>query len=378
MTTLYIVRHAEAEGNLYRRAHGWYDGHITPNGLRQIEALAGRFDGVHIDVAYSSDLQRTKLTAGAVTEARGLPLRLDPDLREIGLGIYENMPFGQLRHFYPQESEQFFLCSPQWSSPEGETFQQVTDRILSAITRIAQAHPGESVAIFTHSIAIRCLQSALRGVHPSETTKLGLGENTAITKLEYENGTFRTVYENDDAHVPAEIATQAKRKLQQSGERPMLEVWFRSLDMDSEAQIYADARLDAWLDIHHTLDNFDGPGFLAEAREQWTADRRAVQCVMWQDEVIGVLQLATHRQIDDGVGYIPFVYLKPDYRRRGIGSQLIGEAVSLYRELGRRTLRLRCAPDNLTAQRFYKRLGFQKIGMAPGARVPLELLSLDI
>ena len=25
MTTIYLIRHAEAEGNLYRRAHGWYN-----------------------------------------------------------------------------------------------------------------------------------------------------------------------------------------------------------------------------------------------------------------------------------------------------------------------------------------------------------------
>ena len=27
MTTIYLIRHAEAEGNLYRRAHGWYNKH---------------------------------------------------------------------------------------------------------------------------------------------------------------------------------------------------------------------------------------------------------------------------------------------------------------------------------------------------------------
>ena len=31
MTTIYLVRHAEAEGNLYRRIHGWYDALITDN-----------------------------------------------------------------------------------------------------------------------------------------------------------------------------------------------------------------------------------------------------------------------------------------------------------------------------------------------------------
>lgn len=32
MTRIYIVRHAEAEGNLYRRAHGWYNSLITQRG----------------------------------------------------------------------------------------------------------------------------------------------------------------------------------------------------------------------------------------------------------------------------------------------------------------------------------------------------------
>ena len=29
MTTVYMVRHAEAEGNLYRRVHGWYNSLAT-------------------------------------------------------------------------------------------------------------------------------------------------------------------------------------------------------------------------------------------------------------------------------------------------------------------------------------------------------------
>ena len=44
MTTIYLVRHAEAEGNLYRIAHGHYNSCITDDrGCRQIRALAERF-----------------------------------------------------------------------------------------------------------------------------------------------------------------------------------------------------------------------------------------------------------------------------------------------------------------------------------------------
>ena len=49
MTTLYLIRHAEAEGNLYRRIHGQYNSLITDNGYRQIQALQERFADVPID-----------------------------------------------------------------------------------------------------------------------------------------------------------------------------------------------------------------------------------------------------------------------------------------------------------------------------------------
>ena len=42
MTTIYLVRHGEAEGNAFRRIHGQYDTILTPTGFRQTEALAKR------------------------------------------------------------------------------------------------------------------------------------------------------------------------------------------------------------------------------------------------------------------------------------------------------------------------------------------------
>ena len=52
MTKIYLIRHAEAEGNLYRRIQGHWDGSITPLGLQQIDALAQRFRREHIDALF--------------------------------------------------------------------------------------------------------------------------------------------------------------------------------------------------------------------------------------------------------------------------------------------------------------------------------------
>ena len=60
-----MIRHAEAEGNLYRRVHGWYDSRITDRGFRQIAALEERFRDIPVDAVWSSDLYRTCATASA-------------------------------------------------------------------------------------------------------------------------------------------------------------------------------------------------------------------------------------------------------------------------------------------------------------------------
>ena len=67
MTTVYLIRHAEAEGNLYRIAHGQYDGLITDRGYQQLRVLKKRFDDVPIDAVYSSDLFRARTTARAMS-----------------------------------------------------------------------------------------------------------------------------------------------------------------------------------------------------------------------------------------------------------------------------------------------------------------------
>ena len=64
-TTIYLVRHAEAEGNLGRRCHGHYDSMLTQRGLEQAEVVGKRFADTYLDAVYSSDLWRARFTAMA-------------------------------------------------------------------------------------------------------------------------------------------------------------------------------------------------------------------------------------------------------------------------------------------------------------------------
>ncbi len=51
-----MIRHAEAEGNIYRLIHGQTDSLVTCNGKRQIRALENRFRDVPGDAVYALSL----------------------------------------------------------------------------------------------------------------------------------------------------------------------------------------------------------------------------------------------------------------------------------------------------------------------------------
>ena len=118
MTRLYLIRHAEAEGNLYRVAHGHCNGLITNyRGYQQIDALRERFRKVDIDAVYSSDLYRTQITARAIWLPKALPLHLEPAFREICMGEWEEHCWYELLRKYPQSHDDFNHRLDRWQVP---------------------------------------------------------------------------------------------------------------------------------------------------------------------------------------------------------------------------------------------------------------------
>ena len=192
MTTIYLIRHAEAEGNLYRRAHGWYNSTITDRGYRQIAALAKRFTDTKFDAVYSSDRFRTMITALSIYKTHGLPLRTVRALREIDVGYWEDTPWAELERIDPEQLANFSNDSQNWHVDGCESFAEVRERMRKALTEIAEAHPERARSpSFSHGMAMRIIVGTLQGMTLHEIDKTGHAENTAVAKLEYENGTFQ-------------------------------------------------------------------------------------------------------------------------------------------------------------------------------------------
>ena len=94
MTKIILVRHCEAQGNHERVFQGATDCDITERGERQLEALSERFRTVEFDALYSSPLLRARRTAEAVNRHHGLPMAIEPGLREINAGHWEGKKRG--------------------------------------------------------------------------------------------------------------------------------------------------------------------------------------------------------------------------------------------------------------------------------------------
>ena len=366
MTTIYLIRHGQAEGNLYRRCHSWHNGLLTLKGREQVKVLEKRFEGVHFDAVYSSDLYRAMATAGAIYRPRGLTLRVDPGLREAGAGVWEDVMWGQLLHDQRESLTAFLRCDPDWSVEGSETFPRVRQRVHASVTRIAAAHPGQTVAVVSHGCAIRAGLSAWLGLDVSEMGTVPLANNTAVAKLEAENGQIRVAYYNDDSHLgTADPLPKASSAYGIPGmEKNALR--FRPLLLPQESEQYLAARQEGWQSSHGTMDGFDGEQFMAAAEQNSAQDQNCVLLALLGDTPMGILQMDWNQDAEEQAGRVPVLYVAPEFRSKGLGVQLLGQAVCTYRAMGRQSLRLRCAPENERAKKFYHSHGFYKIGEESG------------
>ena len=370
MTTLYLIRHAEAEGNLYRRIHGQYNSLITDNGYRQIRALQERFADVPIDAVYSSDLFRTMTTARAIYVPKGLPLQTRSDLRELNMGEWEDRSWAGIDRANKEMMGLFSATSPDFRTPGGESFPEVRRRGTAALLDIAAKHPNGTVAVFAHGTFIRNTVAEFLGIGPENMKKMGHSDNTAVSLLEIENGKVHVVYMDDNSHLTPEISTLARQHWWNKADKKLdVNLWFAPFDLSQEENraFYRACREDAWKNLYGRLDRYDGEGFLSEAYHHWQANPQSLAMAMAGSHPSGLLQLDLDRGAREKKGYISFLYLSPEQRRNGVGVQLIGKSISVYRPLGRDWLQLSCSEANKPALAFYEKYGFRKSSSAPGA-----------
>ena len=324
-TRIYLIRHAEAEGNLYRVAHGQYNSTLTPRGYRQLAALRRRFRGIGVDAVYGSDLFRTHATASAVYVEKQLEFQPLPLLREVNLGEWEERTWAEIRRQDPQMLADFNRRPHLWHVDGGETFAVVRERTMEGIRQIARENPGRTVAATTHGAAMRILLGTIHGLSLEEIGETGHADNTAVSLVEVSGDAIKVVFENDAAHLGDELSTLRRQSWHKGRDSAEPSLWFR-------------------------VEEEDGRRF-----QEGMLDEDYAGCI--QMELTPDALAVTRYEIVEGL------------RHQTFGTQLMGQAVQYARRQGREKVVLTCGND---VAPFFEQLGFVTVSQT-GEKRAMEL-----
>lgn len=209
MISVYLIRHAESEGNVNHHLIGGQSNHLplTERGREQARRLGQRLqrEGYRFDAWWSSTAVRAIDTAALAAHQMpdlDLPHQRTPVLLEVGQGEWE----GQVRkEIYTEATWAQFRADPlHFKAPGGESFGEVQQRMRrwldQAHATYASTEADVHIAAFSHGMAIRCLLVQLLDA-PAQMARRMVTDNTSITCLEHDHKGWRIERLNDAAHL---------------------------------------------------------------------------------------------------------------------------------------------------------------------------------
>ena len=146
----WYLRHGETDWNAQGISQGNVDIPLNPTGFAQARSAAELLRNRGIASIVASPLSRARVTAEFAGEVLGLPVAIDPDLREVAFGV--------------QEGQKMSGWFADWVAgnltPEGaESFAALRRRAIAAINRAIEREPA--VLVVAHGALFRALRAVM-------------------------------------------------------------------------------------------------------------------------------------------------------------------------------------------------------------------------
>jgi len=161
-TVLWLIRHPETDASSRGWCYGSLDVPLSEAGAKQAEAIAEMLADEHFAAIYTSPKRRCTEMAGRI--GRGRIVETVDDLRELDFGALEGRSYDNIAALYPDVYRQWMEHPTETQFPEGESFCQMSARVLAAAHVLLARHAGESIAMVTHGGPIRVILAELLGV----------------------------------------------------------------------------------------------------------------------------------------------------------------------------------------------------------------------
>ncbi|GAA3560264.1 histidine phosphatase family protein [Amycolatopsis ultiminotia] len=189
---LLLWRHGETDYNAAGRMQGHLDSALTPVGWNQARFAVPALARFSPDLVIASDLHRATDTATVLTDAVGVPLRIDKRLRETHLGEWQGMTGPEVDATYPGDREHW-RTDAAWAPPGGESRVDVAERAGEVVNDLLQSNSGagEAVLLATHGGLIVALTAKLLGLPIEVWPSLGGIMNCHWVELGRRDGKWR-------------------------------------------------------------------------------------------------------------------------------------------------------------------------------------------
>ncbi len=175
MTRFFWVRHGPTHA---RAMIGWTDLPADLSDLAALDRLRAHLPAGALTI--SSDLIRARATADAISAGPRLPH--DPGLREIHFGAWEERTFAEIEAEAPDHIRAFWDQPGAVRAPQGEGWDDLTQRVWAATDRLTSAHPGADIVIVAHFGAILAAVQRALGIAAVEAFGHKI-DNLSVTEL---------------------------------------------------------------------------------------------------------------------------------------------------------------------------------------------------
>lgn len=187
-----LARHGETDWNTAKRIQGTTDIPLNDNGLKQAQLLYQSLAGEKVNVSriYCSRQKRALKTAGTVGAYYKVPVQVIPGLEEMNFGIFEGHTWEEIAALYPDELDQWQSDKRYHRVPDGESCQDLLERLFLAFEQIAgeaeaATSAGDDILIITHGMVILSLLTLQDDLDFGTSYKMINIENARAIKFEW-------------------------------------------------------------------------------------------------------------------------------------------------------------------------------------------------
>lgn len=204
MIKVILTRHGKTLWNASGRFQGQSNTQLSPEGVMQAEKLAENFPVERISAVYSSPLERAFVTGRTIADKFNVPIKADKRFSEISFGDWEGLTYDEIYEKWPKEIEMLFDRPDKVIIPNGEKFEHVQERAVSALHDIITEHTIENqdraVVITAHGGVLRVLLSYILHM-PLRYIWALRQDNTAVNIISFYGEKYNIELINSTAHL---------------------------------------------------------------------------------------------------------------------------------------------------------------------------------